>query len=320
MRRLETIKEKIKNLYKIVFQFITDDIWNINLDDFSRLKARIIRDFKVIIITLRHFSMDRIGLQAVALSYFATLAFIPFIAVIFTITNGFGLDARIQELLYLNFSGSQEIVDYIIQFANNIIDTAQSGPYGVISFLVFVWLIIWLMLNVERAFNEIWKVEKSRRIGKRIVAYFSILVLSPLILVVFLATPLLVSDGLNLIGLGNFFSELSSFVTWLIFFFFVLFLFSAIYKFIPNVKVPYRIAFNASLITSVAFIVLQVLYMETQLFVSRLNSVYGVFAAIPLFMIWINFAWFIILFGAELSYAFEHVDNYNVDNYKIFKK
>ena len=314
------IRDKVVNLYKNLLQFISHDIWSMDIGNFSKIKVRLIRNFKIAIITSRHFSMDRIGLQSVALSYFATLAFIPFIAVIFTITNGFGFDNRLRDLLYMNFSGNQEIVNYIIQFANNIIETAQTGPYGIISFLVFVWLVIWLMLNVERAFNEVWKVEKSGRTGKRIIAYISILLFAPFILIIFLATPISVSSTFNLIGLGSFFEGLSSFVTWLIFFLFILLIFTAMYKFIPNVKVSIRAAFNASVITSIAFIILQFLYMETQLFVSRLNGVYGAFAAIPLFMIWINFAWFFILFGAELSYAYEHVDNYNIDNYKFFKK
>ena len=314
------IRDRVVNLYKSLLQFVSHDIWSMDIANFSKIKVKLIRNVKIAIITSRHFSMDRIGLQAVALSYFATLAFIPFIAVIFTITNGFGFDSRLRDLLYMNFSESQEIVNYIITFANNIIETAKKGPYGIISFLVFAWLVIWLMLNVERAFNEVWKVEKSRKTGKRVIAYISILLFTPFILIILLATPILVSSTFNLIGWGGFFKELSSFVIWLIFFLFILVIFTAMYKFIPSIKVTLRAAFNASVITSIAFTLLQFLYMETQLFVSRLNGVYGAFAAIPLFMIWINFAWFFILFGAELSYAYEHVDNYNTDNYKVFKK
>ena len=59
---------------------------------------------------------------------------------------------------------------------------------------------------------------------------------------------------------------------------------------------------------------MQFLYLETQLLVSRLNGVYGTFAAIPLFMVWLNISWNIILMGAELSYAFQHVDTYNLED------
>jgi membrane protein len=70
----------------------------------------------------------------------------------------------------------------------------------------------------------------------------------------------------------------------------------------------------AASISAIAFTAVQFLYLETQLLVTRLNGVYGTFAAIPLFMIWLNISWNIILMGAEISYAFQHVDNYNLDD------
>ena len=71
---------------------------------------------------------------------------------------------------------------------------------------------------------------------------------------------------------------------------------------------------RAAAVSALAFTLLQYLYLETQLFVTRLNMVYGAVAAIPLFMFWMNFGWFIILFGSELSYAFQNVDDYNIDD------
>ena len=106
---------------------------------------------------------------------------------------------------------------------------------------------------------------------------------------------------------------LSSILTWGIFYVIAALTFSAMYKFIPNYKVQYSHALRAALISALAFTILQSLYLETQIFVTRLNMVYGAVAAIPLFMFWMNFGWFIILFGAELSYAFQNVDSYNID-------
>ena len=85
-------------------------------------------------------------------------------------------------------------------------------------------------------------------------------------------------------------------------------------KFIPNHKVQYSNALRAAVLSGLVFTILQYLYLETQLFVTRLNAVYGAVAAIPLFMFWMNFGWFIILFGAELSYAYQNVDNYNLED------
>ena len=86
------------------------------------------------------------------------------------------------------------------------------------------------------------------------------------------------------------------------------------YKFIPNAKVKYRSAFQASIPAALAFTLVQYMYLETQVFVTRLSTVFGAFAAVPLFMVWINIGWFIILIGAELAYAFQNVDSYNIDD------
>ena len=115
--------------------------------------------------------------------------------------------------------------------------------------------------------------------------------------------------GFDFVG----FSTIKTILSWLLFAVLASLTFSAMYKFIPNAEVRYKNALLASFFSGTAFTVMQYLYLETQLFVTRLNAIYGAFAAIPLFMVWINIGWFIILIGAQLSYAFQHVDNYNVE-------
>ena len=86
------------------------------------------------------------------------------------------------------------------------------------------------------------------------------------------------------------------------------------YKFIPNATVRYSSALRAAVPAAIAFTTVQYMYLETQVLVTRLNAIYGAFAAVPLFMVWINIGWFIILIGAQLSYAFQNVDNYNIED------
>ena len=70
-------------------------------------------------------------------------------------------------------------------------------------------------------------------------------------------------------------------------------------------------AFKAALIAGIGFTAVQYLYLETQVLVAKQNAIYGVLAALPLFMIWLNLGWTIILYGAELSYAFQHANHLN---------
>lgn len=296
-------------------KFFAEDIWQINLEELSRFKASVIKYTKILILTLRTFSAQKIGFQAVALSFFGTMAVVPFIAVTFVLTGGLGLADRLKELLYANFSDSQDAVDMVLGFADNIIATAQSSTMGLVSALLFIWLIFWMMFSVERVFNNVWKVHKSRNIFKRFSFYVMILIISPFIIMLFFSGSIIYSNLLESIGLDiKSMESFSAFLGWLIFYIVATFTFSAMYKFIPNARVMYSNALRSAAIAALAFTLLQYLYLGTQIFVTRLNMVYGAVAAIPLFMFWMNFGWFIILFGAELSYAYQNVDNYNIDN------
>ena len=302
------------NILTRLKRFISEDIWNLDIEEFSRAKARFIKYLKVLIITIKTFSAEKIGFQAVALSFFGTMSVVPFLAVVFAITDGLGLADKLETLLYSYFSNSQEAINMVLGFANNIIDTAQSSAMGLVSALLFVWLVFWMMISVERVFNNVWRVRKSRNIFKRISFYIAILLIAPFVIMLFFSGSIIYSNLLKGVGLDiEYFESIASVLAWVLFYIVAALTFSAMYKFIPNHKVLYSNALRASAISALAFTVLQYLYLETQLFVTRLNMVYGAIAAIPLFMFWMNFGWFIILFGAELSYAYQNVDNYNIE-------
>lgn len=72
--------------------FLSEDIWQINLDDLSKMKARLVKDGRVVLLMLKTFSAQKIGFQSVALSFFCTMAAIPFLAFAFVVTGGFGLE------------------------------------------------------------------------------------------------------------------------------------------------------------------------------------------------------------------------------------
>lgn len=302
----------IKKIRK-VRSFLSEDIWNENLNNLSRMRAHFIKDLRVLVVTIKTFSAEKIGFQAVALSFFCTMAAVPFMAVAFAITGGLGLEDTLKQLLVSNIP-NQQAVDTLFGYAQNVIDTAQSSPVGLVSALLFTWLVLWMMMCVESVFNNVWKVNKSRNIFKRLTFYLVIMGLSPFVVLLFFAGAIVYSNVLDVLVPDVVFSEnIKNFLGWVVFAAVSVMTFSAMYKFIPNHYVRYKDALKAALLSGVLFTILQYLFLETQIFVSRLNTIYGAVAAIPLFMFWLNFGWFIILIGAELSYAFQNVDNYNLD-------
>lgn len=308
------MKRLVHKTYRLK-RFVNDDIWTLEMEELSKAKARFVKYLKVMMITIRTFSSQKIGFQAVALSFFSTMSVVPFVAIAFAVTDGFGLAGKLTEFLYGYFNNSQETIDMVLGFAQNIINTAQSSAMGLVSALLFVWIVIWMMLSVERVFNNVWQVQKSRNLLKRLTVIFAMLFLSPFVVLVFFAGSFVYSHILEYMGLNvEEFTVFKTILTWLLFGLFATLTFSAMYKFIPNAKVEYANALRAALPAGIAFTLMQYMYLETQVFVTRLNAIYGAFAAVPLFMIWLNIGWFIILIGAELSYAFQHVDNYNVED------
>ena len=310
MKRIKVRTYRLKRFFK-------DDIWALDMEELSKAKARFVKYMKVMMITIKTFSSEKIGFQAVALSFFSTMSVVPFVAIVFAITGGFGLADKLKEFLYDYFDNSQQTIDTVLGFAQNIIDTAQSSAVGLVSALIFVWIVIWMMMNVERVFNNVWRVQKSRNLLRRLSVIIAMLIVSPFVILVFFAGSFVYAHALNYLGLDvETFTAFKTILTWLLFAAVAMLTFSAMYKFIPNAKVDYPNALRASIPAAIAFAAMNYLYLETQVMVTRLNGIYGAFAAVPLFMIWLNIGWFIILIGAELSYAFQHVESYNIEESK----
>ena len=269
------------------------------------------RQLKIVAFTLDNYSKLGLNWQAVALSFFSTMAVVPLIAVIFSITDGFGISNILYDLIHKYFS-NQEIINLFLGFANNILASTDFSLYGMISFGVFLWLVVWLMLCVERSFNNIWFVETSRVWWKRAMSYFLILLMAPFVSILFLGMAVVISDGIKNMWMVEIpFLNMRDILQWLIFYGVAALIFATMFKFIPNAKVKFSNAFKAALLASAAFTIVQFFYLETQIFVTRINAVYGVFAAIPLFMVWVNIGWFIIIIGAQVSYSIQNLDNYH---------
>lgn len=295
--------------------FFSEEIWDLELEELSKAKARFIKYVKVAIITAKTYAQQKIGPQAVALSYLSVMALVPFLAIVFAITGGLGVDGLLKEFMYDNFSSNQGAIDTVLSFSQNIIDTARSGWMGFFNAFLFLWIIYRLMAGVESAFNNVWKVNGNRSLVRRLSYYLLILILSPFVILVLFSGSFVYTNLLDYMGLNiEEFSFIKKVLSWVLFIAVAALTFSAMYKFIPKYDVEYGVAFRAAVFAAVAFTGMQFLYLETQLLVSRLNGVYGTFAAIPLFMVWLNISWNIILMGAELSYAFQHVDTYNLED------
>ena len=308
MRKYDMTDRKVT--WKDVKELFTDKIWVMETDFATGAWKNLVSFIRIVRKTFDSFAENRMGFQCVALSYFVTLAIIPLTAFIFFVSDGLHLADKLEVLLLKILPNNLDLVNIAISKADNIIAAARSGPVGIASAVMFLWTIIWLMFQTERVFNNVWGIRKiPRKTYKRFGFYLGLLLLIPFIVIIFCYGIALYSNAVSLIGLDA--ERLSRFVGWLIFYALVVFTLSAAYKYIPACQVYYRHALKAALFSAAVFCLFQYLYLETQVFVSRLNAVYGVIAAIPLFLIWLNYSFQIIMYGAQLTYALQDEAHHN---------
>lgn len=306
-----TIAKKFTDLF-------TDKLWTLDTSDCTRAYRRLVRFVKLCRITVATFMENKMGFQCVALSYFVTLAIIPFVAFLFAVTGGLGLSDMLSDALYQFLPNYPELIAKAMEKANNILNGARGGGVGLVSALIFLWAVLWMMFQVERVFNNVWGISKiPRKIYKRFGFYFLVLLLSPFLVIVFGTGIAYYTNITYLVGFDlSDITFLPKFLGYVGFYIICVLTLSVMYKFIPATHVHYRFALKSSLLTAVVFSLFQYLYLETQVFVGRLNTAYGLIAAVPLFLIWLNFGWQIIIYGAELTYGYQNVDKYNIPEWE----
>ena len=311
--KIEVIARWISIWVTRIIRFLTHDLWLLNEKDFSRWKGRLVRDAKTVVLMINTFMDQKIAYQITALAYKSMLAVVPAIAIGIYLTDGLGLKEKFTDVVLSNLRDDQ-MSTMVLNAADNIVQTAQSGLFGFISMASFVWIVLSLMITVRQVFNNVWKVDKENNFLKMIGIIIGITILAPFVVLILFSGSVIYSHVLDLLFPTKdfFFVHLKSLLSWAMLAAAIIFVLSIMYKFIPGTWVRYRFAIKAALIAGLVFTGVQYLYLETQMMVAKQSAVYGVLAAIPLFMIWLNLAWTIILYGAELSYAFQNVERHQL--------
>jgi len=305
------LMERIRSYWDQAVRFFSQDIVTaLGSDGLTKSKARLLKTYAIISKAMKTFKVRKIGFQSVALAYFCAMAVVPLLAVVFFLAGGFGLNDMLREALMENIGQNQRLVADIMKAADNIIETARSGLFGLVSALAFVWMVIWMMNRVEVVFNNVWNVSRrKRKIYKSLAVDIAIMATIPFLILMFSSGAVVYSHALDVIVPNNigFSDNIKSFLGWLVFAAIAVMTLSAMYKYIPSTYVNYGCALRAAAIAGVAFTMLQYLYLETQVLVTRINAVYGALAMVPLFLMWLRFSWLIILYGAQFSYSFQTV-------------
>lgn len=249
----------------------------------------------------RQFVHNQGILNASALTYTTLFAVVPLMTVSYAMLAAIpsfqGSGEQLQALIFENFVPATGAVvqEYLKDFASQASKLTAVG-------LIFLFITsIMMMKNIEGAFNRIWRVSEPRKGMSSFLLYWAVLSLGPLLIGVgllvssYIASLSLFTSATELVGKARLLSALPVLMS--------ASAFTLLYAAVPNCKVPLKNAVIGGLVVAVLF---ETAKRGFALFVTQFPSyelIYGAFAAVPLFLVWIFISWTIILLGAELSRA-----------------
>ncbi|MRR38319.1 YihY/virulence factor BrkB family protein, partial [bacterium] len=296
-----TVSEKLSGMP----EFLRRGIWRVRTEDLKGFSRAWVRSLRIILIAQKEFIKDECSSKASSLTFFSLLSIVPILALGFAIAKGFGLQSHLEKLVFEQFAGHEDVVMQVVFFSRNLMERTSGGVIAGIGAVFLIWSVFKILNIIEQAFNSIWEIPESRTWGRKLSDYLSIMLISPVLLVMSSSATLLISTQIQQLGqtfsflgmlspaIGMLLKVLPYVLIWL--------LLTFLYVFLPNVKVSMLSGLLGGITAGTAFVLVQWAYIRFQVGVAGYNAIYGSFAALPLFLIWMNLSWQIVLAGFELT-------------------
>lgn len=293
-----------------LLRFLTQGIWRVQSRRLSRWQSLPLLWLRVLVTSFTRFSNDNCHQKASSLTYYTLLSIVPVLAAAFGISKGFGFQEHLISTLKTYFSDHQEVLNYSISFATNMLEQTKGGIIAGVGVAFLLYTVLMLINNIEVALNQIWGLHRGRTFGRKFSDYLALILICPILftfsssLTLYIGTELHQAQEINLIGpmAGAMIKMLPYLLIWS--------LFTFVYLFIPNTKVSIPSGLFAGILAGTLYQFVQWIYIKFQIGVIQYGAVYGSFAALPLFLIWLQMSWLIVLYGAEVCAAIEHSEDY----------
>ncbi len=291
-------------------KYLTEDIWRIQKFELSKPHVIILNVIRVIYLAIKGFIYDKCSQKASALTFYSLMSIVPLVALLYGIALGFGFDGTLKKELIQNMTGQEEVLSYVLQIAEGYIKSTKSGVIIGVGLVLLLWSVMQVLGNIEQSFNDIWEVKRSRNFARKFTDYIALMIVALLVLVSSSSMIVSVSDKFNDYEvLNSVWKIISSIGPYLL----ICMVFTLLIIIIPNTKVNFLSALVGGVVAGVLFQVLQYYYIHFMVGVSRYNAIYGSFAALPLFLFWMQSSWLIVMFGAELSFAVQNVNSFEFE-------
>lgn len=293
-------------------------IWHTPLSEISKGKVFLSRQLRIIILAARGFLNDNVMLRASALTFYTLLSVVPIVAIAFAIAKGFGLDENLEKLVIDEFQAHEEVLNWLLKNARSALEETKGGYIAGIGVIILFWSVMSLLGQIEGSFNHIWQIRSSRPWSRKFTDYITIMLVAPVFIIltssisVFVSTQL--TNYMSNAPILDFFKPVISFLVKLAPYFLTWLALTILFMIMPNAKVKFGPAVISAIIAGTILQILQYFYIDLQFGITKLSAIYGTFAAVPLFIIWLQSSWIIVLLGAELSFANQNITRYEYES------
>jgi membrane protein len=314
---IKTAALKIRDLYSRAADYLRSGGGWLAAQQRSSRIARMPRPVRVLVQAVRGFQENNCPLHASALTFYSILSIVPVLAMAFGIAKGFGFERLLERRIIEEFQGQQEVLTWVITFANRMLENTRGGLVAGLGVVLLFWSVVKVLSHIEHSFNAIWRVRETRSYWRKFSDYQAIMLISPLLMImsssatVFINTQ--VANITERVALLGYFSEAIFFGLKILPFCLIWALFSFLYILIPNTRVKFNAGILAGVIAGTLYQLAQGAYIEFQVGVARHNAIYGSFTALPLFLIWLQISWLIVLLGAQIAFAQQNLENFEAD-------
>ena len=297
-----------------ISNFIKEDIWAMPENNLTMLQRSGISALKIFLLSVQGFRRDLCQLRASSLTLFTLLSIVPVIAMLFGIAKGFGFEKKLEQQLLEQASDQDTMMLQLIEFSENMLSNTQGGVVAGIGIVVLFWTVIKVIGTIEESFNHIWKIKKNRVWARKLTDYLSLMMFAPVLLIMSSSITVFVKTQITwlveVIRLPAFGTKMVLYVMGYSPLVIMSLLFTFIFVFMPNQKINLKAGFIAGVVTGIMYQLVQWAYLALQIWASSFNAIYGSFAALPLFLIWLQLGWIVVLFVCEISFFIQNYDSY----------
>jgi membrane protein len=297
--------------------FINQGLWETRLRDLTPGKALLFRCLRTAILAFRGFLGDDCQKRASLLTYYSMLNIVPIFAVVFGIAKGFGLEKLVEsQILQMAAKANwqADITTQILGFSRSLLAHAKGGVIAGVGIAMLFWTVISILGKIEDSLNTIWEVRRARTLIRKFTDYISILFFAPVLLIISSSLTVVVASQVKVIveriAVLGAFSKVIFFLLSFLPYVSIWVLLTMLYLVMPNRRIPLRSGILGGVVAGTVYQIVQWVYIRFQIGVTSYGAIYGSFAALPLFLAWLQLSWMIFLLGAEIASANGHYETY----------